>query len=302
MSWETTIRTGSFEGDRAALAQCDAQARAQGLVLRTTPLPGGGVHVVAAPPGPPPPAYGPAYGQPPGGAPPGYGAPGGAPVGALARPVPYGMPQGGAAPVANPQAAFGAGGPSHASHASRDALGGGVGGAICQVCGVQGPVKRATFMQNIGLIVVRLPRTLQGEMCRRCIDATCWRYTLVTLFLGWWGVISFFYSLASIPTNIINWMGAWKLPEPPRHAYDRAGVAYVSWPGWRIAILALGILGALSALLGTLAVVAAIVDQAQNGSLDGGSVGTSAVAMLFAWALAALMLVGALKRPAVAVA
>ena len=37
--------------------------------------------------------------------------------------------------------------------------------------------------------------------------------TTITFFLGWWGIISFFYSLVSIPMNIINYLGALSLPD-----------------------------------------------------------------------------------------
>ncbi len=58
-------------------------------------------------------------------------------------------------------------------------------------------------MQNIGAVVLRFPRTIRGMLCRRCIDRYFWRMTTITFFFGWWGVISFFYSLYSIPQNIV---------------------------------------------------------------------------------------------------
>jgi hypothetical protein len=156
-------------------------------------------------------------------------------------------------------------------------------------------------MQNIGMLVIRFPRTRTGQMCRRCIDSTFWSYTLVTAFLGWWGMISFIYSMISIPTNIINYLGALKLPEPPREAYDRAGVPTVAWPGWRIAALMLGIGGALCSLLWTAAMVAAIVNPDGDG-LDAGGVVMMIVLTLLAWVLPVGMILGAVKRPKVAAA
>jgi hypothetical protein len=67
-------------------------------------------------------------------------------------------------------------------------------------------------MQNIGMLVVRFPKTMRGYLCRTCIGRTFQSYTLTTLFLGWWGIISFFYSLVSIPQNIVTYMGARHLP------------------------------------------------------------------------------------------
>jgi hypothetical protein len=283
MSWETTIRTGSHEGDQQALAQCDAQARGQGLTLRTTQLAGGGFHVAAVsaanPYSAPPPAYAQnAYGAPP----PAYAQnPYAAP--APPAPAPYG----------------GYGGPAPSPYAQYNPQ---AGGAHCDQCGVQGPVKQATFMQNIGMLVIRFPKTRQGRMCRRCIDESFWSFTLVTGFLGWWGMISFVYSLISIPTNIINYLSALKLPEPPREAYDRAGIPTVAWPGWRIATLLLGLFGGLFSLVWTAAIVSVLVESAQNEGLDPGGVVIMGVFVVLAWLIPAGMLLGALKRPRIAAA
>jgi hypothetical protein len=82
----------------------------------------------------------------------------------------------------------------------------------CQACGRHAPTQNVTFMQNVGLLVIRFPRTIRGFLCRTCIDQYFWRYTLITFFFGWWGVISFFYSLVSIPVNISNFVSSRKLP------------------------------------------------------------------------------------------
>jgi hypothetical protein len=62
---------------------------------------------------------------------------------------------------------------------------------VCWSCGLQAPTKWVIFYQNIGLLVTRQPAQVSGHMCRRCIRAYFKSYTLTTLFLGWWGVISF---------------------------------------------------------------------------------------------------------------
>ncbi len=84
--------------------------------------------------------------------------------------------------------------------------------AQCQECGEERPVKHVTLQQNIGLFVMRFPKTLSGILCRDCIGRNFWSYTLITLFLGWWGVISFFYTLFVLPTNVITYIGSRKLP------------------------------------------------------------------------------------------
>jgi hypothetical protein len=72
-------------------------------------------------------------------------------------------------------------------------------------------------MQNIGAIIIRFPKTVSGELCKRCISSYFWKMTTITFFFGWWGIISFFYTLVSIPANIGNFLGARSLPdEHPR--------------------------------------------------------------------------------------
>jgi hypothetical protein len=53
---------------------------------------------------------------------------------------------------------------------------------------------------------------IRGWLCRRCIDKHFWEYTLTTLFLGWWGVISFFTTLYILPSNIATYVSARRLP------------------------------------------------------------------------------------------
>jgi hypothetical protein len=53
---------------------------------------------------------------------------------------------------------------------------------------------------------------LSGLLCKDCISSKFWSFTLISLFFGWWGVISFFYTLVAIPTNIVNYIGSRSLP------------------------------------------------------------------------------------------
>ncbi len=83
----------------------------------------------------------------------------------------------------------------------------------CASCQRVAPTKHVTFMQNIGCIVIRFPKRVSGQLCKRCIDSYFWRMTTITFFFGWWGIISFFYSLVSIPQNIAQWLGSRSLPD-----------------------------------------------------------------------------------------
>jgi LPXTG-motif cell wall-anchored protein len=70
-------------------------------------------------------------------------------------------------------------------------------------------------MQNIGVLVLRFPRTIDGNLCKHCIDKYFFRFTGVTMLLGWWGVISFFYSLIAVPTNFVSWTRSFGMRAPP---------------------------------------------------------------------------------------
>jgi len=37
---------------------------------------------------------------------------------------------------------------------------------------------------------------------------------LITLFFGWWGIISFFFTLVALPMNLVSYLGALSLPRP----------------------------------------------------------------------------------------
>src|SRR5689334_16911368 len=82
----------------------------------------------------------------------------------------------------------------------------------CQLCGADAPTKYVTFMQNIGVIVMRFHSTTRGHLCRRCIDSTFWTKTLITLFAGWWGIISVIFTPIILVTNVVNYLGALSLP------------------------------------------------------------------------------------------
>ena len=85
----------------------------------------------------------------------------------------------------------------------------------CQICGATAPTKQVTFMQNIGLVVVGLRSSTRGMLCRRCIDSQFWTKTLVTFFLGWWGLISLFVTPVFLIINVVQYLGALSLPRVP---------------------------------------------------------------------------------------
>lgn len=84
----------------------------------------------------------------------------------------------------------------------------------CQMCGGYGPTKYVEFYQNIGALVMRFNKSIKGELCKNCITQTFWRFTLTDLFLGWWGVISFFVTPFYILNNLGRYLMSLRLPKP----------------------------------------------------------------------------------------
>src|SRR3989442_701873 len=116
--------------------------------------------------GGPPPGYPPqqqqypqqpqGYGPPPGG---GYGGPYPGPQAGYYPPQ---QPQGYGQPFAYPQAGAGAG--------------------QCEACGVHGETKHVNITYNVGMLVVRFHKTMNGNLCKRCIGDYFFRYSLTTMF------------------------------------------------------------------------------------------------------------------------
>ena len=80
--------------------------------------------------------------------------------------------------------------------------------AFCQACGRKAPTMEVTFRQNVGALVMHFHRSVNGDFCKPCIQKYFWHMTLITLFLGWWGVISFFFTLFILPANVFVYLGA----------------------------------------------------------------------------------------------
>jgi hypothetical protein len=78
----------------------------------------------------------------------------------------------------------------------------------CEVCGTQAPVKHVKLYQHIGLLIIRLSKSIKGNLCKGCINKYFWEFTLVTLLLGWWGVISFIVTPIIILNNVIHYIGS----------------------------------------------------------------------------------------------
>src|SRR5262249_31048333 len=74
---------------------------------------------------------------------------------------------------------------------------------ICQACGIEAPTKYVAFYQNIGAIVLRFSKSVEGNLCKSCIHQYFWQFTATNCILGWWGMIS----LIVTPFFILNNVG-----------------------------------------------------------------------------------------------
>lgn len=77
----------------------------------------------------------------------------------------------------------------------------------CISCGEDGPTRHVTFYQNIGMIIMRSSKTVEGDLCKRCIDSAFWRLTITTFFLGWWGMISLIVTPIFLINNVVRFIG-----------------------------------------------------------------------------------------------
>src|SRR5262249_8594880 len=78
--------------------------------------------------------------------------------------------------------------------------------SCCRTCGRRAPPTTARFARNIGALVIRFPKVVHGDLCKRCVSKYYWEYTLVTAVLGWWGVISFWVTLYILPANTVQYL------------------------------------------------------------------------------------------------
>ena len=80
------------------------------------------------------------------------------------------------------------------------------GRTLCHICGVEAPTKYVEFHQNIGMFIARKSKSIKGNMCKSCIHRYFWEYTLITLFVGWWGMISAITTPFILLNNIVRYL------------------------------------------------------------------------------------------------
>jgi hypothetical protein len=110
--------------------------------------------------------------------------------------------------------------------------------SYCQVCGIPAQTKYVEFYQNIGAIFMRFRKEVKGNLCKTCIEECFWKWTGITLLLGWWGIISALLTPFILLNNIFRYLGAIGLQKPTMRQPSS------STTGWRLVVLAcFGFLG-----------------------------------------------------------
>lgn len=100
------------------------------------------------------------------------------------------------------------------------------GAAVCQICGAQTETKKVELYQNIGMVVARRTNKISANLCRRCIREHFKAFSLTTLFLGWWGMISFILTPLILLNNAVRFLMSVSLPEPPPSLAASPATAY----------------------------------------------------------------------------
>jgi hypothetical protein len=118
------------------------------------------------------------------------------------------------------------------AHASIDAKPHSGSAILCQGCGFEVPNRYVEYHQNIGAMVVRFTQRYKGYLCKRCNRKFFWQATLITLFAGWWGLISFFITPVFLLGNLLTYLRTTSLPPVPPDAgpprYDDAVLARIA--------------------------------------------------------------------------
>jgi len=100
----------------------------------------------------------------------------------------------------------------------------------CQACLANVPTEKVTFRQNIGAIVVRFTKKIEGELCADCIEKNFWEMTGKTLLFGWFGVISFITTPFILVGNLVNYSSTKRLRN---NSSNLSSIAV----GWKFIIL-----------------------------------------------------------------
>ena len=73
----------------------------------------------------------------------------------------------------------------------------------CNLCNCQAPTCYVEFRQNIGAFVMRFSKSIKGNLCRQCINKKFAEFTLITIAVGWCGMISLILAPIFVINNLV---------------------------------------------------------------------------------------------------
>ena len=80
--------------------------------------------------------------------------------------------------------------------------------AQCQLCRSMRQTAFVKFERNIGMLVLRQTRYLQGHLCKTCVGKKFWEFQGLNLLLGPWGIISLIMTPIFLITNTVTYTKA----------------------------------------------------------------------------------------------
>ena len=101
-------------------------------------------------------------------------------------------------------------------------------GTCCQACQTFGPVKQVMFLQQIGAVIIRFHRRVEGQLCRNCVNEHFAKTTLITSLLGWWGLISFILTPFFLLNNVIRYLSCLGLKPVDEGSQRGMGLALIA--------------------------------------------------------------------------
>jgi hypothetical protein len=103
---------------------------------------------------------------------------------------------------------------------------------VCQCCAREVPTIKVGLNRHIGAIVFMFHKSLNGHLCKPCINKLFWEYTPITFFLGWWGIISVVITPVVLINNVIVYLRSLSMETAP--AEQSPAILPESMPSTRV--------------------------------------------------------------------
>lgn len=73
----------------------------------------------------------------------------------------------------------------------------------CRFCGYEGATEYVEFRQIVGVFIFYFWKNVKGHLCEACVYEKFRNTTMLTLFFGWWSLISMFITPVFLVNNIL---------------------------------------------------------------------------------------------------